>query len=304
MVKSDSDIEKMDSSKKRGVLVTGASMGIGYAIARYLVERGDGDEFTVVGTTRNISKLPKGVVKDAPFRFVQMDVTEVGSVKRGVKDALDILGRIDVLVNNAGILIDRSFSKMAEGDWDKVLQVHLKGAFCVTRAAFPLMKENGFGRIVLTASAAGLFGNFGQANYAAAKSAMIGLMNVLKIEGSKYNVKINTIAPMAASRMTENLLPPEILEQIKPEFVSPIVAYLCSESCSETGGIYTAAGGHYGRVSIMEGKGFTFHRSVVTVDDIREKFALINQMDDATYQPSLLDHAGSLFDRIPKKEAQ
>lgn len=294
-------------------VVTGAGRGLGRAHALLLASLGAkvvvndlGGKVDGSGSGQAMADVVVEEIADAGGTAVS-NYDGVDSMAGGqniVKTAVDHFGRIDILVNNAGILIDRSFSKMAEGDWDKVLDVHLKGSFCVTRAAFPLMKENGYGRIILTASAAGLFGNFGQANYAAAKSAMLGLMNVIKIEGSKYNIKINTIAPMAASRMTENLLPAEVLEQIKPEFVSPLVAYLCSEACGETGGIYTAAGGHFGRISIMEGKGFTFHRSTVTIDDIQEKFEVINQMDDAKYHSSLLDHAGSLFDQISKKEAE
>jgi len=294
-------------------VITGAGGGLGRSHALLLASLGAKVVVNDLGGTVDGTGTGKAMADIVVEEIVNAGGTAVSnydgvdSMEGGrniVKTAVDHFGRIDILVNNAGILIDRSFAKMEEEDWDKVLAVHLKGSYCVTYAAFPVMKENGYGRIVFTASAAGLFGNFGQANYAAAKSSMIGLMNVLKVEGAKNNIKVNTIAPMAASRMTENLLPPEILDQIKPELVSPIVAYLCSEECSETGGIYSAAGGHFGRISIMEGKGVTFHDSVVTADDIKEKFEQINQMDDVRYHPSLLEHAGYLFDRLAKKEPE
>jgi NAD(P)-dependent dehydrogenase (short-subunit alcohol dehydrogenase family) len=294
-------------------IITGAGGGLGRSHALLLASLGAkvvvndlGGNIDGTGTGKAMADMVVEEIVDAGGTAVS-SYDAVDSMEGGrniVKTAIDNFGGVDILVNNAGILIDRSFAKMEEEDWDRVLSVHLKGAYCVTHAAFPVMKENSYGRIVFTASAAGLFGNFGQANYAAAKSAMIGLMNVLKIEGAKYNINVNTIAPMAASRMTENLMPPDVLEKIKPELVSPIVAYLCSEDCGESGGIYSAAGGHFGRISVMEGRGVTFGRHDISVDDIKENFDSINRMEDATYHPSLLDHAGSLLERISKKSTE
>src|SRR3990167_9000818 len=161
-----------------------------------------------------------------------------------VQAALDAYGKVNILINNAGILRDRAFHNLTEEDWEKVLAVHLKGAFCVTQPAFRVMRQNQYGRIVFTTSAAGLYGNFGQTNYGAAKMALVGLMNTLKIEGQKYNIKANTIAPLAA--------------------------YLCSEECEDSGTVFTAAAGYFGRAATVESKGVFFDDAgKVSIEDVR-----------------------------------
>ena len=157
------------------------------------------------------------------------------AAQRIVQSAIDHFGRLDILINNAGILRDKSFAKMSPDMWQAVLDVHLHGAFNVTQPAFQIMRQQGYGRIVLTTSAAGLFGNFGQANYGSAKLALVGLMNTLKLEGAKYDIKVNTVAPLATTRLTQDVLPPDFADKLKPEFVAPLVLYLCSEAVRRFG---------------------------------------------------------------------
>jgi len=153
------------------------------------------------------------------------------------------------VINNAGILRDKSFAKMTPEDLQAVIDVHLKGAFFVSQPAFKIMKDNGFGRLIFTASAAGIFGNFGQSNYGAAKMGLVGLMHVLAVEGAKYNIKCNAIAPVARTRMTEDLLGP-LAEALDPECVTPLVTYLASEACEPTHEVYSVGGGRYARIFV------------------------------------------------------
>jgi NAD(P)-dependent dehydrogenase (short-subunit alcohol dehydrogenase family) len=172
-----------------------------------------------------------------------------------VKTALDAFGRVDIVLNNAGILRDKSFANMTPDLWDAVIAVHLTGAYNVTRAAWPHLKEQAYGRIVSTSSAAGIFGNFGQANYGAAKMGIVGLTRVWAQEGGKYNIRANAIAPVARTRMTEDLLGP-LVEKIAPELVSPVVAYLASAECDVNGEIYSVGGGRVSRIFIGEAPGY------------------------------------------------
>lgn len=288
-------------------IVTGAGGGLGRSHALLLASRGakvvvndlggaaDGTGSGSTMADKVVDEI-KAAGGEAVANYDGVNTVEGG--KNIVKTAMDAYGKVDIVINNAGILRDKSFVKMDEEAWDMVIAVHLKGAYCVTHAAFPVMKENAYGRIVMTSSGAGIFGNFGQTNYGAAKTAVIGMMNVLKLEGAKYNIKVNTIAPIAASRMTEDLMPPEMLAKLKPELVTPLVAYLSSEDCQESGGIFTVGGGHYGRISIMEGKGYTQNTDAVTVEDIKNNFDTINSMDDAKYYPTLNDETGSFIGAV------
>ena len=246
-------------------IVTGAGAGLGRVYALELAKRGARVVINDFGGARDGA----GDGSQSPADQVVAEIKALGgqavasydnvALAEGgeniVKTALDAFGTVDILINNAGILRDKSFVKMAPENWHAVLNVHLTGAYNVTRPAFAVMREKGYGRIVMTTSAAGLYGNFGQTNYTAAKLALVGFMNTLKLEGKKYNVKVNTIAPVAASRLTEDVLPPDFLEKLKPEFVAPMTLFLCSEKCPVTGCIYNAGMGFYNRAAIVTGPG-------------------------------------------------
>jgi len=188
-------------------------------------------------------------------------VANYDSVEDGaniVKTAVDAFGTIDIVINNAGILRDTSFHKMSVEDWNLIVRVHLNGSFAVSHAAWPIMRDKGYGRIVMTTSAAGIYGNFGQANYSAAKLALVGLSNTLAQEGRSKNVHVNTIAPIAGSRLTETVLPPELIAALKPEYVSPLVGWLCHEDCKETGGLFEVGAGWIGKLRWERSKGHSF----------------------------------------------
>jgi NAD(P)-dependent dehydrogenase (short-subunit alcohol dehydrogenase family) len=213
-----------------------------------------------------------------------------------VKTAVDAFGRVDVLINNAGILRDKSFHNMTLDGTDPdllspVLDVHLKGAFYVTQPAWVIMREQGYGRIVSTSSAAGIFGNFGQTNYGAAKMGLVGFTRVLAVEGAKYNIKANAIAPLALTRMTENIMG-GLGDKLDPALVSPIVAYLAHEDCPVSGEIFSVGGGRVAQVFIGETKGY--FKADLGMEDIRDNWSTIT--DQSGYSvPHNLGEETALF---------
>ena len=248
----------------RAAIVTGAGGGLGRAYALELARRGAVVVVNDLGGARDGSggsrSLADAVVKEineaGGTAVASYDsVATLAGGESIVAAALDAFGRVDILINNAGILRDKSFAKMTPQMWDDVLTVHLQGAFNVTRPAFEVMKKQGYGRVVMTTSAAGLFGNFGQANYGAAKMGLVGMMNTLKLEGARYEIKVNTVAPLAATRLTEDVLPPDFLTKLDPSYVTPLVLYLCSEACPVSGGVYNAGMGFYSRAAVVSGPG-------------------------------------------------
>jgi NAD(P)-dependent dehydrogenase (short-subunit alcohol dehydrogenase family) len=200
-----------------------------------------------------------------------------------IGQTMDKWGRIDILIANAGILRDKSFSKMEIPDFEVVVQVHLMGTMKPIKAAWEIMKGQNYGRIVVTTSSSGLYGNFGQSNYGAAKMGIIGLMQTLKIEGQKNNIHVNAISPVAATRMTENLgIPPEIFEKLKPEYVTPGVVYLCSEE-APTGAILTAGAGAFALSRVVETEGVYLGEGGLSVEEVRDNWGRIT--DSAGQQP-------------------
>ncbi|MCP4544052.1 MAG: SDR family NAD(P)-dependent oxidoreductase [Chloroflexi bacterium] len=253
--------EEMTRFDDRVAIVTGAGGGLGRTYALELAKRGAKVVVNDLGGARD--GTGKGSAK--PADTVVQEIVEAGgeavanydsvaTLEGGegiVQTALEHFGKVDILINNAGILRDKSFAKMTPDLWNSVLNVHLQGAFNVTGPVLRAMRENGYGRIVMTTSAAGLFGNFGQTNYSAAKMALVGMMNTLKLEGAKYDIKVNTVAPLATTRLTEDVMPPGMSDKLKPEFVAPLVLHLCSESCAETGQIVNAGGGFFNRAAVV-----------------------------------------------------
>ena len=293
--------------KGRVAIVTGAGAGLGRCHALELAKRGCKVVVNDLGGSRDgVGSGDAAAVKvveeiKALGGQAVPNFDSVATIKGGeniVKTAVDAFGKVDILINNAGILRDKSFTKMDEENWDLVMNVHLKGSFCVTKPAFEIMRANNYGRIVMTTSGAGIFGNFGQANYAAAKCGVVGLTNVLKLEGAKYNIKTNILAPIAATRMTEDIMPPPLLEKLKPEFVTPVVVYICSEQCQDTGTIINAGAGYFSKSAIMTGPGaiLTDGKTIPTCDDVAAAWAKITNMDKTKY----FDQVNTLFGEFGK----
>ena len=279
----------MPGVQDRVIVVTGAGGGLGREYALTLAREGAGVVVNDLGGARDGtgagSAMADEVVKeirDAGGRAVANydSVAESEGAANIIKTAIDEFGKVDGVVSNAGILRDGTFHKMEFGSWDAVLKVHLYGGYNVIRAAWPHFRENGFGRVVVATSTSGLFGNFGQANYGAAKMGLVGLINTLAHEGAKYNIKANAVAPIAATRMTQDILPPELFEKLTPEYVAPVVAYLCTEEVPETASVFIAGGGKVQRVALFQNSGVTFTH-VPSVDDVAGKWAEITDLSAA-----------------------
>jgi NAD(P)-dependent dehydrogenase (short-subunit alcohol dehydrogenase family) len=273
----------------RVAIVTGAGGGLGKEYALELGRRGAsvvvndlGGAVDGSGSSQSAADLVveeiKGSGGDAVSSYDSVATREGGASI--VQTALDSFGSVDIVVNNAGILRDKSFGNMTLDEVDAVLDVHLKGAFHVSHPAFKVMKERGYGRFVHTTSASGLFGNFGQVNYGAAKAGLVGLSNVLSIEGAKYNIKSNAVAPTARTRMTEELLGP-FVEMFDPAQVMPLVVYLCSEQNELSHEVFTVGGGRYARVFIGTNTGWFAGKGVVpAVEEVAEHLDEIRDISE------------------------
>jgi NAD(P)-dependent dehydrogenase (short-subunit alcohol dehydrogenase family) len=286
----------------RVALVTGAGGGIGKYYALELAARGAkvvvNDLGGSVDGSGESTTMAQAVVDEIVAAGGQAvangdSVSDPAGAQRMVEQAVDSFGSIDILINNAGILRDKTFIKMELADFEAVVDVHLMGSAYVTKAAFPLMREKGYGRIVFTSSTSGIFGNYGQTNYGAAKMGVVGLMNCLVMEGAKYNIRVNTVAPAAATRMTEGLLPPEAEEAMKPELVAPGVLYLVSED-SPSGHIIFGAGGYFTRIVVLQGPGVVLGPEA-TVDDVAARYAEISDLGNLEAVESAGDSTMKLF---------
>ncbi len=293
-------------------VVTGAGAGLGRAYALELAARGAKVVVNDLGGARDgtgeSAKAADTVVAEiqAAGGEAVANYDSVATPEGGagiVKTALDTWGRVDIVINNAGILRDKTLVKMEPEDWAAVRSVHLDGAFHVTRAALPHMKEAGYGRVVLTTSAAGLYGNFGQTNYSAAKLGLVGLMNSLKLEGKKYDIKVNTVAPLAHTRLTEDLLPPDLKDKLQPEFVVPLVAYLVSDRCGPTGEVFNVGMGYFNRAAVVAAKGLAVGdgKTPPSVEDVHQHWEAIHSLSGAKEYGDLTAALGPMLDAFQPK---
>ncbi len=292
----------------RAAVITGAGGGLGKEYALLLASKG------AKVVVNDLGGASDGSGADvAPAQQVVDEITAQGGeavanydsvsdwegAQSIIKTAVDNFGKLDILINNAGILRDKSLLKKELEDYEKVLSVHLDGTFYCTKAALPYMRENNYGRIVGTSSTAGAYGNFGQSNYAAAKMGIVGLMNTVKQEGAKYNILANTIIPTAGTRLTATVMPPEALERFQPEHVAPMVAWLCSEQCNLSGNIFTAGGGYFSRAALMEGEGVVFDvSSGVSLEDIVAHIEEIKDVSKGKEYDSAMEQTMSIMSKL------
>ncbi len=272
----------------RVALVTGAGGGLGRAHALELARRGAKVVINDLGVARDgsgrSSAAAQAVVDE--IRSAGGDaVADAGSVAERdeaaamVQRAVDTFGRLDIVVNNAGILRDKTFAKMDLHDFDLVVKVHLLGSAYVTHAAWPVMRGQQYGRVVFTTSSSGLYGNFGQSNYGAAKMGLVGLMNTLRLEGQRDNIRVNCLAPTAFSRMTSDLMPPEAAAFFTPEAVSPGLAVLVADG-APTGMILEAGAGYFSKVEVREGQGVGLYLDG-SAELVRERWEAVTDMSGA-----------------------
>ena len=268
----------------RVAIVTGAGNGLGREHAMQLAARGAkvvvNDFGGAADGTGGSSEPAQRVVDEILTAGGEAmahgaNVANTDQVADMVEKAMAKWGRIDILVNNAGILRDKAFGKMTMEDWNAVMAVHVTGTTVCTMAVWPHMKEGGYGRIVMTSSSSGIYGNFGQSNYGAAKMAVIGLMNVLHIEGAKNNIRVNTLAPGAATRMTQDLLPPAVIALMEPKTVTPGLLFLVSEDAPSRAILCATAGG-FARTFILETEGIHLDAENCTPEQVAAQWSAIS----------------------------
>ncbi|TDD89308.1 SDR family oxidoreductase [Actinomadura darangshiensis] len=290
----------------RVAVVTGAGHGLGRQHALELAKRGakvvvndlGGDRSGVGASAGPAQEVVDEIKKDGGEAVANPDnVATPEGAQAIIKSALDAFGKVDIVVNNAGILRDKSFKNMSPEEFDAVIAVHLRGSFLVAGAAWAHLREQGYGRIVNTSSPAGLFGNFGQANYSTAKMGLVGFTKTLAQEGAKYNIKANAIAPVAWTRMTEDLLPADFAGKLGVDQVTPLVAYLVHESNEDTGEVYTVGGGRIARIFVAEGPGYG-QKETLSVEDVRDNWAAISAADPMTVFKNVGEQMGPLIQQL------
>jgi len=287
------------------VVVTGAGGALGKAYAKAFAERGAkvvvsdlGGSTTGDGASSKAADVVVDEIKAAGGTAVA-DYNNVGDGDKIIESAIKAFGKIDILINNAGILRDVSFAKMTEKDWDLIDAVHIKGAYNCAKAAWPHMLKQQYGRIINVSSAAGLYGNFGQCNYSMAKSGMVGFTKALAKEGERKNILSNCIAPLAASRMTETVLPPTALEKLTPEMVVPVVLWMCHDSSKCNAEVIEAGGGWYAATRLQQAPGACL-AGPVSPEDVGKAWAKITDFTDATVPTGPQDSTMSAFQAMEK----
>ncbi|VIO91407.1 Uncharacterized protein BM_BM12000 [Brugia malayi] len=289
----------------RVVIVTGAGGSLGKAYALEFAKRGASVVVNDLGTTQDgsfaRSLSANTTVAEIKFHGGKA-VPNFDSVVYGhkiIEAAIEHFGRIDVVVNNAGIVLDKSFQNMSDNDWDLVYRTHVKGAYSVTKAAWFFFKKQGYGRIIFISSNSAIYGNFGQANYAAAKNALIGLSHTLAIEGNRYGIHSNVVIPTASSRLTEQLFLEESLRSLKAEYVVPLVIYLGHESCQETGKVLEAGAGWFGQIQAYRSKGMVL--PAANAETIADNWTAITDMTSAKHFDNIQEVTADLLNNARKE---